>query len=80
MGLALAASLALHVTFVISIFMGVDAWGYHHYLRYRLSQRGLLPQRLSEYLEWCSDPQQVWLRGAWHYEFRHRELLDYFAL
>lgn len=62
-----------------ALLTGLNAWVYHHWLRWRLRARGLLPARLPALLEWCARDDRGWLRITDAYEFRHRELLEHLA-
>ncbi len=61
----------------IGLLVGLDAWLYHHWLRWRLVAQNVLPARLPAFLEWCAEYDRGWLRITDAYEFRHRELLDH---
>jgi hypothetical protein len=69
----------LSVGLVGGLVGGLDAWLYHHWLRWRLSARGVLPTKLPAFLEWCAQDERGWLRISDAYEFRHRELLEHLA-
>lgn len=59
---------------------GLNAWLFHYWLRWWLSVRGLLPRRLTQFLDSCAQPSRRLLRVTNAYEFRHRELLEHLAL
>lgn len=58
---------------------GLDAWLYHHWLRWRLDVHNRLPRHLPQFLSWCADHERQWLRVTNAYECRHRELLEHLA-
>jgi hypothetical protein len=74
-GLVFGLVFGLHTGLVT----GLDAWLYHYWLRWLLYNRGLLPRRLPQFLDWCAEPSRGWLRITNAYEFRHRSLLDHLA-
>jgi hypothetical protein len=63
----------------VAALLGLRPWLYHYWLRRRLVRQGLVPWRLTAFLDWCAAPQRAWLRVSDAYEFRHRELLDHLA-
>lgn len=70
---------ALLTSLLFGLPGGLDAWLCHHWWVWRLSRRGVIPRCLPEFLRWCAQPTQGWLRITNAYEFRHRELLDHLA-
>jgi hypothetical protein len=68
---------------------GLEDLTYRYFIQRSFSRLRLLPSDLEGFLNWCSDPQQSWLRryldyrteyrNYYSYEFRHRDLLEYLA-
>jgi hypothetical protein len=70
------ALIGASVGLIAGLELGLDFWLFYHWFRYRYWLDGLLPRKLPQFLDWCTQPERQWLREfAGAYEFRHLEFL-----